>query len=376
MGLPVFRFGSVVINELTASGREITPESEAMIRMELRAAHGDDFLAARALRWIDEHRDETLVILEGVYTPAEYELLRHRLQSSFVTIAIITDRDLRYQRLASRADRPIAAEAAEARDLDEIRRLQKAEPLARADYFVLNNGPSSAMLERVVSLCDAFHRNEDSSIDASRDAFLDADPVDLLATLPLEQRLDVWSLSLLVHRAVVSEDPHLIWHVCRAIRDSSLYRGLEFLKWVAARDDLDLGTSSTHRIAAQAIARMPVEQSGYLMNVLTHGTGDQRIFAADALGELRATNAMSLLRDSVRSGEWNVALWSALSLSKLGEQACGMLVSLVTELRDERRYLAFDALARVSRPAAQTTLQQMQPELATVEFAALSSLLR
>ena len=56
------------------------------------------------------------------------------------TIAIITDKKIRYKRLTEREIRPLTKKEAKERDLAEIENIAKAPPIAYADYFILNNG--------------------------------------------------------------------------------------------------------------------------------------------------------------------------------------------------------------------------------------------
>ena len=80
------------------------------------------------------------VVLDGLYSWDEYQIINEELEDQLKVIAIVTDKDLRYSRLETRDVRPLTKEEAKARDLAEIENIRKAPPIAYADYYVLNNG--------------------------------------------------------------------------------------------------------------------------------------------------------------------------------------------------------------------------------------------
>ena len=80
------------------------------------------------------------VVLDGLYSWDEYHFLEKELGKTMKTIAIVTDKKLRYKRLSEREIRPLTKSEAKSRDLAEIDNIAKAPPIAYADYFLLNNG--------------------------------------------------------------------------------------------------------------------------------------------------------------------------------------------------------------------------------------------
>jgi dephospho-CoA kinase len=371
IGVPVFRFGGVIVGEVQARGLDVTPESEAMVRMELRAERGEAFLATLALEWLAEQWHEPVVALDGVYTPAERAVLHEGLDDRLVTIGVVTDRSARYERLAGRHDRPITRSQAEDRDRHEIRHLHKADELVMADHFVSNNGPAREMLDGVVRVCDRHRRLRAPSVDTT--AILDLAESDLLARMRVGHECSLWSLSLLLHRALLADDKQLQWYACDAIGRTHVTRGLRFLKWIAEHPDRDFDHTSLHRIAAAALARSSIDLSGYLMEMLEHGTPQQQSFAADALGEMRDATAVDRLAGRVRDGEWSVAMWAALSLAKIGEPASSLLTILASEVPWPRCYLAFDALVRIDPTGAASVIEGWRGRLPADGRAALEA---
>lgn len=148
-----YRFGSIVVEEVARRGWPITPENERIVREEIRAEEGMDAIARRALPHLkvalEQHRS---VVIDGLYGFGEYKMLRGELGTDMVVVAIICPRWMRYSRLASRPERPLTAAEAEARDYQEIEKLEKGGPIALADFFLLNDREPEAMLAALDAL--------------------------------------------------------------------------------------------------------------------------------------------------------------------------------------------------------------------------------
>jgi dephospho-CoA kinase len=145
-GLPHFRFGSVVTSEVARRGLPLTPANERLVREEFRAQDGMDAIAKRALPYLRHLlRDHDLIVIDGLYSFSEYTMLSRELPARLIVIAIVSDRDVRYARLARRTERPLSREEAIARDMAEIVNLEKGGPIAIADYTLLNNDTPEAL---------------------------------------------------------------------------------------------------------------------------------------------------------------------------------------------------------------------------------------
>jgi dephospho-CoA kinase len=154
-GFAQFRLGGIVIDEVTRRGWDITPENERIVREELRAGEGINAIAQRALphlRTALAERDT--VVIDGVYGFGEYKLLRQELAVPLVVVAVVCARHRRYQRLASRPERPLTPAEAEARDFREIEHVEKGGPIAIADYTLLNDGAPADLLAALDALTD------------------------------------------------------------------------------------------------------------------------------------------------------------------------------------------------------------------------------
>lgn len=142
-----FRFGGIIVEEVTRRGQPITPENERVVREEFRAQEGMDAIAKRALPLLENALiTQPRIVIDGLYSFSEYKTLRQKFGEEMVVVAIVAERALRYHRLATRAERPLTAQEAESRDWQEIERIEKGGSIAIADYTLLNNGTSEELL--------------------------------------------------------------------------------------------------------------------------------------------------------------------------------------------------------------------------------------
>lgn len=134
-------FGGVVIDEINKKGLEVNPVNENQIRQELRLSEGMDVMAKRSLPKITEELDEgKSVLLDSIYSYREYLTLKEKLGDQLVLVAVHAERAIREHRLENRPVRPLTATELLQRDRNEIETIEKAGPIAIADYHILNNG--------------------------------------------------------------------------------------------------------------------------------------------------------------------------------------------------------------------------------------------
>lgn len=132
-------FGGVTMDELKRRGLEVNPENEKKIREELRSEYGMAAFAILLLPKIEELLKTSNVVLDGLYSWDELVVLKEKFPQLKV-LAIVVDKDKRYNRLKSRDIRPLTFEEASKRDVSEIENLAKGGPISFADYYILNNG--------------------------------------------------------------------------------------------------------------------------------------------------------------------------------------------------------------------------------------------
>lgn len=152
-GFYQFRFGGIVTGEVARQGKPITPENERVVREALRAEHGMDAMAKLALPHLLAALEvHDCIIIDGLYSFSEYRTLRPTLGEDMVVVAIACSRARRYERLTTRADRPLTRDEAERRDYQEIETLEKGGPIAIADYTLLNDGEPPELLAKLDAL--------------------------------------------------------------------------------------------------------------------------------------------------------------------------------------------------------------------------------
>jgi dephospho-CoA kinase len=153
-GVPVVYFGGLVLEEVKNQGLAMTETNEKPIREMLRQQHGKQVFAKHVADRVKEllKSGHEAVILDGLYSWSEYQYLVNEFQSSLRLIAVVSPKELRYQRLKNREIRPLTEEEATLRDISEIENLEKGGPIAYADYYVLNNAGVKSLHAQVDDL--------------------------------------------------------------------------------------------------------------------------------------------------------------------------------------------------------------------------------
>lgn len=147
------RFGALVVDEVRRRGWPVNAENERLVREEMRDRHGMAAMATLSLPRLQAALAEGRnIVIDGLYSFSEYQLLRAKLGAPLLLLAIVAPRRLRYQRLASRPIRPLSGEQALQRDIREIERLEKGGPIAMADYTLLNAGTTAQLLAQLDDL--------------------------------------------------------------------------------------------------------------------------------------------------------------------------------------------------------------------------------
>ena len=133
-------FGGVTMEELKKRGMPVNEKNEKSVREELRKNFGPAAFAILLKDRILAEAEVNDTILDGLYSWQEYVYLKEALGDGLTILAVVTNRQIRYDRLTGREIRPLTNESANARDIAEIENLYKGGPIAIADYYILNNG--------------------------------------------------------------------------------------------------------------------------------------------------------------------------------------------------------------------------------------------
>ena len=138
-------FGGVTVNQLKKEGIEVNEFNERVMREGLRAKHGMGAFAILLKEEICRKLKQGSVVLDGLYSWAEYKILKELLGDALIILAVVTNSGVRKQRLSTRTVRPLTPEQVDSRDIAEIENMEKGGPIAKADYFVTNNGTEAEL---------------------------------------------------------------------------------------------------------------------------------------------------------------------------------------------------------------------------------------
>ena len=138
-------FGGVTMAQLKKAGWEVTEANERKMREQLRKQHGMGAFAILLKEEILDKLQRGNVVLDGLYSWSEYKILKDLLGDNLILLAVVTDCNVRKQRLATRKIRPLTSAEVDNRDIAEIENSEKGGPIARADHFVINNGTEAEL---------------------------------------------------------------------------------------------------------------------------------------------------------------------------------------------------------------------------------------
>ncbi len=148
-GFTRVRFGDVTDEEVRKRGLALNEDNERRIRESLRKEHGMAAYAELNLPRIDAALKKSNVVVDGLYSWEEYTFLKDRYGEDFSVIAVWASPETRYNRLGSRAERPLTRAEAAGRDRTEIENTNKGGPIAMADYTIINESSLSELEEKV-----------------------------------------------------------------------------------------------------------------------------------------------------------------------------------------------------------------------------------
>ncbi|MDD4663039.1 MAG: AAA family ATPase [Caldisericia bacterium] len=146
-GFEYLRFGQITMDELKKRNLPINEENERLIREELRATYGMGAFALLNIEKIELLLKNNNVVADGLYSFAEYKILKEKMGRLCKVIAVYASPTLRYARLAERKldpsdtagrNRPLSPEESKSRDYREIEKSDKGGPIAMADYTIIN----------------------------------------------------------------------------------------------------------------------------------------------------------------------------------------------------------------------------------------------
>jgi len=147
MGEESVYFGGVTMDRLKELGLPRNEANERMVREGLRKEHGSAAFAKLLCPTIEEKVKHSNVALDGLYSWSEYKCLKDKFGDTLTVLAVVTNRNKRYERLAKREIRPLKPEEAKSRDYSEIENSEKGGPISIADIYLLNNASVDELRE-------------------------------------------------------------------------------------------------------------------------------------------------------------------------------------------------------------------------------------
>ncbi|MFH1207396.1 MAG: AAA family ATPase [Patescibacteria group bacterium] len=157
------RFGQITLDEVKRRGLEPKEENERPIREEFRTKHGMAAFALLNIPKIDELLGQGKnVLADGLYSWSEYKVLREKYGSRLIIVAVYAPPAVRYGRLEDRRSkytddpkmkyRSFSRAEAQSRDYAEIEKIEKAGPIAMADYTIVNTGTLDELFRQVENI--------------------------------------------------------------------------------------------------------------------------------------------------------------------------------------------------------------------------------
>lgn len=131
-------FGGITYEKMKEENIPYTPENDNKMRVKIRNEYGMGAYAILSLPKIKEQIKKSNVVIDGLYSWDEYKILKDEFPH-IKLVAIIVDKEIRYERLKNRINRNYSIDESIKRDLNEIEKTAKGGTIAYADYFILNN---------------------------------------------------------------------------------------------------------------------------------------------------------------------------------------------------------------------------------------------
>lgn len=149
-GWPGVYLGEITFDRLKQEGLEVNEKNERYMREKIRTEGGMGAYALFSLPKIEKALESSdTVVVESLYSWAEYKVLKERFGDDFKVIAAIASPAIRYARLASRPERPYTQDEARSRDWAEIENSDKGGPIAMADYPIINDGDINDLYRKI-----------------------------------------------------------------------------------------------------------------------------------------------------------------------------------------------------------------------------------
>lgn len=146
---PVLRFGDQTDIGLKELGLPLTEANERRYREKIRKQLGMVAYAIKIEPRIRQAlKDSHIVFLDGLYSWEEYIHLKKKFPQLYL-LCIYARPSVRYQRLSQRKVRSLTKTQARARDIAELKNLNKGSPIAIADFLLKNNKQTTKLFKKL-----------------------------------------------------------------------------------------------------------------------------------------------------------------------------------------------------------------------------------
>jgi dephospho-CoA kinase len=138
---PVVYLGAITFDWMKKKKIPVNYANEKFAREKIRKLYGMGAYAKLSLPKIASLLKKNKgVIIESLYSWSEYKILKEKYGDKFKVVAVVASPAVRFKRLVARKnDRPMKNYTEfQTRDYSEIENIEKGGPIARADYFVVN----------------------------------------------------------------------------------------------------------------------------------------------------------------------------------------------------------------------------------------------
>lgn len=155
-GYEFVRFGQITLD--ICKERGVSGEAaEKEIREDIRKQHGMAAFAILNMPKFNKALEKGHVVGDGLYSWSEYKVLKEKYGDNMKLIAVWAPPTLRYERISKRhsdkndtslRNRGFSEGEAKQRDYNEIENIEKAGPIAMADYTLTNIGTKEELVQK------------------------------------------------------------------------------------------------------------------------------------------------------------------------------------------------------------------------------------
>jgi dephospho-CoA kinase len=103
------------------------------------------------------------VVIDNMYSWSEYKVFKQEFKEEFVSIAVLANPELRYNRVLERMEESgrkyNSVEEIKNRDYAEIENIEKGGPIAMADYYIVNQEDTETLNNRIEGILNSIQKS-------------------------------------------------------------------------------------------------------------------------------------------------------------------------------------------------------------------------